>query len=403
MVLKNPNQVVPQAISVDRGGMRGRRVHPGEGSELGWEQDRNTPTSHGNAVTYHRVAPTLVRDLGAAGLRGRTRREPVGRVAFTLISGKASKATRIVAVFVVLAFVMLGCAGTQEQGRGGAAGGKDASQPAREAEAPRTDARIPPMPEDGNYDCANFKTRAQAKAVLERDPGDPHYLDGDGDGIPCEDLPPEEGASVQAGSPSAPATGPAAAAGAPSAQVALSRLGRLGVAPSGSMAGYSRDEFPHWASEAASYGWSEPDGSCDVRDAALIRDGEDVEIDQDCYITAGTWLDPYTGRTLSDPSGIDIDHVVPLANAWRSGASSAEWSTADREAYANDPDVLLSTDAGANRTKGDKGPEAWRPPNRDYWCEYARRWIWIKSDWRLSVNPAEKSSLREMLGTCGTG
>ena len=84
------------------------------------------------------------------------------------------------------------------------------------------------------------------------------------------------------------------------------------------------------------------------------------------------------------------------------GASSAECSTADREVYANDPDVLLSTDAGTNRTKGDKGPEAWRPPNRDYWCEYARRWIWIKSDWRLSVNHAEKSSLREMLGTCGT-
>jgi hypothetical protein len=167
------------------------------------------------------------------------------------------------------------------------------------------------------------------------------------------------------------------------------------------MAGYSRDRFPHWASDAERYGWKEPDGSCDVRDAALIRDGEGVQIDEDCSITAGTWLDPYTGKTLTDSSEIDIDHVVPLANAWRSGANSAEWSTADREAYANDPEALLSTDAGANRTKGDKGPEAWKPPNRDYWCEYARRWIWIKSDWNLSVNPAEKSSLRQMLGTCG--
>ena len=95
--------------------------------------------------------------------------------------------------------------------------------------------------------------------------------------------------------------------------------------------------------------------------------------------------------------------MVPLANAWRSGAGSAAWSPADREAYANDPEVLLSTDAGANRTKGDKGPEAWRPPNRRYWCEYARRWVWIKSDWSLTVNPAEKSSLRRMLGTCATG
>jgi hypothetical protein len=177
----------------------------------------------------------------------------------------------------------------------------------------------------------------------------------------------------------------------------------LTVAPPSGMAWYSRDEFPHWASSAAAYGWEEPDGSCDVRDTALIRDGEGVQIDDNCYVTAGTWLDPYTGHTLNDPSEVDIDHLVPLANAWRSGADSAEWSTADREAYANDPAVLLSADAGANRTKGDKGPEAWKPPNRDYWCEYARRWIWIKSDWRLTVNPAEKSALRQMLRTCKSG
>src|SRR5215217_606845 len=88
------------------------------------------------------------------------------------------------------------------------------------------------------------------------------------------------------------------------------------------------------------------------------------------------WMAPLTLRLAPTP---DIDHV----------------------ACANDPEALLSTDAEANRTKGDKGPEAWKSPNREYWCEYARRWIWNKSDWHLSVNPAEKSSLREMLGTCG--
>ena len=84
--------------------------------------------------------------------------------------------------------------------------------------------------------------------------------------------------------------------------------------------------------EAASYGWRDPDGSCDVRDAALIRDGRGVRIDEDCDMTAGTWLDPYTGLTLTGSSEADIDHVVPLANAWRSGAASAAWSEADREA-----------------------------------------------------------------------
>jgi hypothetical protein len=317
---------------------------------------------------------------------------------WTGVRVKAGGAIRTRAVILVLAFalVIVGCASPQE--RAGGAGKENAARSAQEAKSSRKDAEIPPS--DGNYDCADFETQAQALAVLNRDPSDPHYLDGDGDGIPCEDLPPGEGSS--ANSPSGPAT----AAGAPpppSVRKALSMLAGLPVAPSGSMAGYSREEFPHWASEAARYGWNEPDGSCNVRDAALIRDGEGVEIDGDCSITAGSWLDPYTGRTLTDSSGVDIDHVVPLANAWRSGAGSAAWSNADREVYANDPEVLLSADAGTNRAKGDKGPEAWKPPNQGYWCEYARRWIWIKSDWRLTVNPAEKSSLRQMLGTCGDG
>ena len=374
------------------------------------DQDRITLPSHGNAPRTIDAAPMSTRDPGAAGLRGRVHCAPVGWAALIPLSRKAIKTFRIVAVLVVLAFAMVGCAGSQDQGRVGAEGGDDAARSPREAKASRTDVRIPPIPADGNYDCADFQTRAQAVAVLERDPSDPHYLDGDGDGIPCEDLPPGEGYAADANSHSdsdnGPTTGPAIAVGAPpppSAERAPSMLGELTVAPPGSMAGYSRDEFPHWVSDAASYGWNEPDDSCDVRDTALIRDGQGVQIDSECSITAGTWLDPYTGRTLTDSSEVDIDHVVPLANAWRSGASSAGWSTVDREAYANDPKVLLSADDGANQIKGDKGPEAWKPPNSDYWCEYSRRWIWIKSDWQLTINPAEDSALRQMLGTCAGG
>jgi hypothetical protein len=325
---------------------------------------------------------------------------------------KAGRIIRVMVVIVLLAFsfAVVGCAGPQKKEAPEAAGGKHAAQPTREVEASRADAAaIPPLPADGDYDCADFETQTQAQAVLDRDTSDPHYLDGEGDGIPCEELP-GGGHPADRGSPTdaaaVPATVPSTAAGAPpppSVEDALSMLEGLTVAPAGSMAGYSRDEFPHWASEAASFGWREPDGSCDVRDVALIRDGEGIEIDEDCSLTSGTWLDPYTGRTLTDPSEVDIDHVVPLANAWRSGASSASWSIADREAYANDPEVLLSADDAANQTKGDKGPEAWKPPNRDYWCEYARRWIWIKSDWQLTINSAERLALRQMLGTCEGG
>ena len=166
------------------------------------------------------------------------------------------------------------------------------------------------------------------------------------------------------------------------------------------MVGYSREDFPHWAADGTQVGWDEPDGSCDVRDDALVRDGHDVKVDEECSITAGEWLDPYTGTTLTDSEDVDIDHVVPLANAWRSGAN--DWDENRRETYANDPGVLLSVDDAANQTKGDKGPEAWLPPNVHYRCEYARRWISIKHQWNLTVNAQEKATLQEMLQGCGT-
>ncbi len=175
-------------------------------------------------------------------------------------------------------------------------------------------------------------------------------------------------------------------------------LQELEVAPpAGSMAGYSRESFEHW-SRANDFGWEAPDDSCDAREAALIRDGEDVETGEGCKVTSGSWYDPYTTQTFTDPQDIDIDHVVPLANAWRSGASS--WSDEQRERYANDPDVLLSVEDNANQQKGDKGPEAWKPPNEAVWCDYAERWIEIKVKYDLSVNEQEKAALEHMLGTC---
>jgi hypothetical protein len=190
--------------------------------------------------------------------------------------------------------------------------------------------------------------------------------------------------------------------GAPSGNDAAASAGKklasLEVAQPNSMSGYSREKFKHW-SKAEEFGWSVPQSSCDSREAALIRDGKNVEVASGCKVVSGDWHDPYTGRTFTKPSDIDIDHVVPLANAWRSGASS--WSDAERERYANAPDVLLSVEDNANQEKGDKGPEAWKPPSKAEWCDYATRWIGVKDKYHLSVNPQEKNALQEMLGTCG--
>jgi hypothetical protein len=194
----------------------------------------------------------------------------------------------------------------------------------------------------------------------------------------------------------------ATARAAPSADAARRQLTGLRVSPAGSMAGYSREEFPHW-SDAEKFGWKLPGGtsdpeSCDAREAALIRDGTKERVEAYCDVVSGSWFDPYGGQTYADPGDIDIDHIVPLANAWRSGASS--WDTAKRESFANVPRDLLSVNDGLNQSKGDKGPEAWKPPRKAYWCAYAKRWIGIKHYWDLSVTDAERSSLKQMLGTC---
>jgi hypothetical protein len=196
---------------------------------------------------------------------------------------------------------------------------------------------------------------------------------------------------------------PTAAQSTPSAEAAQRQLTEFQVRPEGSMAGYSREEFPHW-SDAQEFGWRLPSGtpdleSCDARDAALIRDGRGERVEEFCDVVSGRWVDPYGGQAYADPADIDIDHMVPLANAWRSGASS--WEAAKRESFANVPRNLLSVDDGLNQSKGDKGPEAWKPPRKAHWCTYSKRWIGIKHYWKLSVTSAEKTALEQMLGTCG--
>ncbi len=180
------------------------------------------------------------------------------------------------------------------------------------------------------------------------------------------------------------------------------KLADLRVRPAGTMDGYTREEFPHW-SDAQEYGWKLPvgtpdPGSCDARDAALIRDGRGEVVGNYCTVSSGEWFDPYTGNTYYQPSDIDIDHTVPLANAWRSGAAS--WTTAKRERFANVPPDVLSVEDNANASKGDKGPEAWKPPRTAYHCTYSKKWINVKHQWALSVTRAERSALKQMLSTC---
>jgi len=179
---------------------------------------------------------------------------------------------------------------------------------------------------------------------------------------------------------------------------AKAALSTLLVRADGSTTGYSRDLFPHWR-DASTWGWPvAPNNSCDARNAALYRDGKNVTMSSTCSYLKGTWVDPYGARRYDATADIDIDHMVPLAASWRSGAAS--WDTTKRTQFANDPLVLVSSYDRLNSAKGDKGPEAWRPPNKAAYCLYAIRWTAVKSKYKLSVNSAEKAALTSMLATC---
>jgi hypothetical protein len=167
---------------------------------------------------------------------------------------------------------------------------------------------------------------------------------------------------------------------------------------------YSRDAFGS--------GWIDTDhNGCNQRDDVLLRDaapgtvktGWQGRCDHD--VLAGTWTDPYTGRTIvltnmkemHQSVAIQIDHIVPLSEAWVSGA--AEWSSDRRHRFANDLDELLAVDGPTNESKGDGDPAAWRP-RKGYQCTYAERWIGVKLRWDLAADPSEVLALRQMLSYC---
>jgi hypothetical protein len=162
---------------------------------------------------------------------------------------------------------------------------------------------------------------------------------------------------------------------------------------------YDRKLWPHWI---------DADRDCqNTRDEVLIAEAyEPVEFEDTrrCDVARGRWQCPYTGDIVAEAYLLDVDHLVPLANAHRSGAAS--WTEAQRRAYANDlahPEHLVAVEHTANRSKGDKGPEAWLPPMEDARCGYVRDWVAVKKRWHLSMSDAEAAAVADMLELCAAG
>jgi hypothetical protein len=177
----------------------------------------------------------------------------------------------------------------------------------------------------------------------------------------------------------------------PSASTAASELAALTVATESHASTYDRSLFPHWITIS---------GSCNTRETVLKRDGVGVVVNSSCAATSGRWTSPYDGATWTASSDVDIDHMVPLAEAWRSGAWA--WTTAKRQSFANDLTnaQLWAVTDNVNQSKSDQDPSTWKPSLTSFWCTYAKAWIDVKYEWSLTLNSTEKTALNTMLGRC---
>jgi hypothetical protein len=159
-------------------------------------------------------------------------------------------------------------------------------------------------------------------------------------------------------------------------------------------AGYSRTSFRHWTD-------ADGDG-CPTR-AEVLKEESEVPVTQGaaCRITAARWTSYYDGKVFESPARIDIDHLVPLAEAFDSGAWA--WSAAEREAYANDLSDsrhLVAVSAAQNRAKADRDPAQWMPAEAGAACRYVSEWTAVKLRWALSADVAEAAALAQIAAGC---
>lgn len=178
-----------------------------------------------------------------------------------------------------------------------------------------------------------------------------------------------------------------------SGSTVLDQLGAIRIVPEYT-AGYNRDLFPHWKDLDRN--------GCDARQDVLIRDSRTpAVVGSSCRVTSGTWYSPYDGATWTNPSDVDIDHVVALNEAWQSGAYA--WTETQRTNYANDLSdrrTLLAVTDSVNQSKSDRDPAEWLPPLVTYRCTYLADWVSVKARWSLAMDESEYAAVRIGLAGC---
>lgn len=181
---------------------------------------------------------------------------------------------------------------------------------------------------------------------------------------------------------------------------ARKKLAKLAVKGRAPKTGFDRDEFgPAWADVDRN--------GCDTRNDILKRDLTNEKFKSgthDCIVLSGTLKDPYSGKTIDFKRGQDtsmdvqIDHLIPLSDAWQKGAQ--RWSETKRKEFANDPLNLMAVDGPLNNQKSDSDAATWLPPRKSYRCTYIARQVDVKAKYELWVTSAEKDAMETILSDC---
>lgn len=156
----------------------------------------------------------------------------------------------------------------------------------------------------------------------------------------------------------------------------------------------------HWMPGGS---WADADGDCqDGRQEILIAQSKakPVLTADTCSVVSGLWVDPYTGQTTTNPSDVEIDHLIALKEAHDSGGAS--WPPEKKQAFAQDVSSgnLFVVMTSTNRSKSDRDPGAWLPANKAHACWYVKRWTTVKRQWALSVDQAEADAIRHLAKFC---
>lgn len=156
---------------------------------------------------------------------------------------------------------------------------------------------------------------------------------------------------------------------------------------------YNRDEWKHW---------SDFDLDCMNTRHEILKAQADGPIrfsPDGCYVSMSTWHDPFSGKTFTRASDLDVDHIVPLK--WAHDNGGYAWNRERKEEFANDPINLLAVDDGLNSQKRAQPPTAWMPPNHYFRCEYLDLWLKVLKKYDdLRMHPAEKRIFSRQLRAC---